>query len=180
VQSSAQKKGFFLYLPSSFFISTDQSHAEFVSSLFSTSPHHHSFCTHSLAQYYYSYSPAILKLSAFAAKEFAAANYNEDITLTVNWSGSEKNVEKVYNELWEAANLSTNRQKGITTFCPLATAAPIPKRLWQALCNAAGKEAFSVKFLRIEWNKKENVNKLASFGYELAALKKVISIDRPN
>lgn len=73
--------------------------------------------------------PAILKLSAWGARELAEKNYQ--FTLRVNWV-PRHNVEQARAAL-EAAR-GANPRKQVTTWCPLG----LPLRLWERLAAAAG------------------------------------------
>ena len=72
--------------------------------------------------------PAILKLSAWGAREFAESNYN--FTIEINWVPelSQTALSKKLNEIRIA-----EARKQIATFSPL----PIPQRLWERLLLAA-------------------------------------------
>lgn len=73
--------------------------------------------------------PAVLKLSAFAAKELHASNYQ--CVITVNW------VYPLNEKETEAALLQMKQQKGKA----LPWTNPgfkLPRRLWEYLCNSAG------------------------------------------
>ncbi len=90
--------------------------------------------------------PAVLKLSAFAAKDFFETDYNCDIS--VNWSGK-LNDEEVKNALSENLNL-----KSFVINSPLFN---FPKRLWDYFLAKA--EIPSQK----PWNElsKKQINKLS-------------------
>ena len=72
--------------------------------------------------------PAILKLSAWGAREFAECNYN--FSIEINWvpEFSQTTLSKKLNEVRIA-----EARKQIATFSPL----PIPQRLWERLLIAA-------------------------------------------
>jgi len=72
--------------------------------------------------------PAILKLSAWGAREFAESNYN--FTIEINWvpEFSQTALSKKLNEIRIA-----EARKQIATFSPV----PIPQRLWERLLIAA-------------------------------------------
>jgi len=72
--------------------------------------------------------PAILKLSAWGAREFAESNYN--FTIEINWvpEFSQTTLSKKLNDIRIA-----EARKQIATFSPL----PIPQRLWERLLIAA-------------------------------------------
>jgi predicted Rossmann fold flavoprotein len=72
--------------------------------------------------------PAILKLSAWGAREFAEHNYN--FSIEINWvpEFSQTTLSKKLNEIRIA-----EARKQIATFSPL----PIPQRLWERLLIAA-------------------------------------------
>ncbi len=73
--------------------------------------------------------PAILKLSAWGARELAARNY--EFPVTVNFAPPHTR-ESLVREL--AAIREKNPRKQITTWSPI----PIPQRLWERLVGAAG------------------------------------------
>lgn len=73
--------------------------------------------------------PAILKLSAWGARELTEANY--DFPLVVNWTGTHTR-DTLGREL--AAVREKNPKKQITTWSPLA----MPQRLWERLVTASG------------------------------------------
>lgn len=73
--------------------------------------------------------PAILKLSAWGARELAEANY--EFPLVVNWTGTHTR-ETLVGEL--SAVREKNPKKQITTWSPLA----MPQRLWERLVTASG------------------------------------------
>jgi predicted Rossmann fold flavoprotein len=72
--------------------------------------------------------PAILKLSAWGAREFAESNYN--FTIEINWvpEFNQNTLSKKLNDIRIA-----EARKQIATFSPL----PIPQRLWERLLIAA-------------------------------------------
>ncbi len=73
--------------------------------------------------------PAVLKLSAWGARELAAANY--EFALGVNWAPPHTR-ETLVRELAEVRG--KNPRKQIATWSPLA----MPQRLWERLVTAAG------------------------------------------
>jgi len=73
--------------------------------------------------------PAILRLSAWGARELANLDYR--FTLRVNWV-PDRNREAVQRELGVARQ--ANPKKQLATWCPL----PVPLRLWEKLIVAAG------------------------------------------
>lgn len=73
--------------------------------------------------------PAILKLSAWGARELADMNY--EFPLLVNWTGAQTR-ESLVQELSEVR--AKNPKKQITTWSPLA----MPQRLWERLVTSAG------------------------------------------
>ncbi len=86
--------------------------------------------------------PAILKLSAWGARELAQANY--EFPLIVNWTGAQTR-EALVKELSDVR--AKNPKKQITTWSPLQTAggppalagkAAMPQRLWERLVTSAG------------------------------------------
>jgi predicted Rossmann fold flavoprotein len=90
--------------------------------------------------------PAVLKLSAFAAKDFFDLNYNA--TILINWTGelNEEEVKAVFAEFLQAKTQMVNS--------PLFE---IPKRLWEFLLEKA---EISPQKPWIELGKKQQ-NKLA-------------------
>jgi flavoprotein, HI0933 family len=73
--------------------------------------------------------PAVLKLSAWGARELAGMNY--EFPLTVNWVNGYTR-ESLLRELTEVR--SKNPKKHVTTWSPL----PMPQRLWERLVTASG------------------------------------------
>lgn len=73
--------------------------------------------------------PAVLKLSAWGARELAAMNY--EFPLVVNWTPPHTR-ESLVREL--SAVREKNPKKQIATWSPLA----MPQRLWERLVSAAG------------------------------------------
>ncbi len=73
--------------------------------------------------------PAILKLSAWGARELAGMNY--EFSLLVNWVNGYTR-EALGKELSEVR--SRNPKKHVTTWSPL----PMPQRLWERLVTASG------------------------------------------
>ncbi|MBL9188997.1 MAG: NAD(P)/FAD-dependent oxidoreductase [Opitutaceae bacterium] len=73
--------------------------------------------------------PAILKLSAWGARELAAVNY--EFALTLNWTGTHTR-DSLLRELTGVRE--KNPKKQITTWSPLA----MPQRLWERLVVSAG------------------------------------------
>jgi len=73
--------------------------------------------------------PAILKLSAWGARELAGVNY--EFPLVVNWTATQTR-ESLVRELGEVR--AKNPKKQITTWSPL----PMPQRLWERLVTASG------------------------------------------
>lgn len=73
--------------------------------------------------------PAVLKLSAWGARELAAMNY--EFLLTVNWAPPHTR-ESLIREL--SAVRATNPRKQIATWSPLA----MPQRLWERLVTSSG------------------------------------------
>lgn len=73
--------------------------------------------------------PAILKLSAWGARELAGVGY--EFTLLVNWTGTHTR-DSLVRELSQVRE--KNPKKQITTWSPLA----MPQRLWERLVTAAG------------------------------------------
>jgi predicted Rossmann fold flavoprotein len=73
--------------------------------------------------------PAVLKLSAFAAKEFYESQYNA--TILINWVYPLKPHETEQ----QIKILQKERHKALPWSSPLFS---LPKRLWEYLCNQAG------------------------------------------
>jgi predicted Rossmann fold flavoprotein len=73
--------------------------------------------------------PAVLKLSAWGARELAAQGY--EFQLTVNWTGTHTR-DTLVRELTTVRE--KNPKKQITTWSPLA----MPQRLWERLVVSAG------------------------------------------
>jgi predicted Rossmann fold flavoprotein len=73
--------------------------------------------------------PAILKLSAWGARELAARNY--EFPLTVNFAPSHTR-ESLFRELTSGREKNPRRQ--IATWSPL----PMPQRLWERLVTSSG------------------------------------------
>lgn len=73
--------------------------------------------------------PAVLKLSAWGARELAEKGY--EFPLVVNWTGTHTR-DSLVREL--TAVREKNPKKQITTWSPLA----MPQRLWERLVTAAG------------------------------------------
>ncbi len=73
--------------------------------------------------------PAVLKLSAWGARELAAVNY--EFPLVVNWAPPHTR-DSLVRELGEVR--TKNPKKQITTWSPLA----MPQRLWERLVTSAG------------------------------------------
>lgn len=90
--------------------------------------------------------PAVLKLSAFAAKDFFEMNYNTEIS--VNWSGT-MNEDEVRNEI--------NKNLNLKSFVLNSPMFDFPKRLWDHFLAKA--EIPSQK----PWNElsKKQINKLS-------------------
>lgn len=74
--------------------------------------------------------PAVLKLSAWGAREFAACNYR--FGLTVSWIGR-RSIAEAQREL-EAARTGEHRRQLIANWNPFQ----LPSRLWERLAAAAG------------------------------------------
>jgi predicted flavoprotein YhiN len=85
--------------------------------------------------------PAVLRLSAFAARDFHQANYRG--TLCIHWAPDLGTVDDIVQDLWKMTH--TNPKRMVATGCPLTvtsnnmkdssgfvdkTMAAIPKRLW--------------------------------------------------
>ena len=92
--------------------------------------------------------PAILKLSAFAARELNQLNYNHKII--INWL-PDLNLEQITSELLSAKKY--NLAKAVTLYSPFG----IPKRLWDRLLFFSGLPSEK------KWNdlSKSEINKLS-------------------
>lgn len=76
--------------------------------------------------------PAVLRLSAFAAKEFKDMNYRGDVF--INWAPSFGNAVEIEKILWPMTSIAP--KKKVSSVCPLLDengSSVIPKRLWAAL-----------------------------------------------
>jgi predicted Rossmann fold flavoprotein len=78
--------------------------------------------------------PCALRLSAFAAREFAQRNYRA--ALQVHWAPHLGNTEQVFQQLWELTS-SVHSKKLVSTLCPIPES-NLPRRLWSALVEQAG------------------------------------------
>lgn len=112
--------------------------------------------------------PAVLRLSAFGARDFHDCNYRG--VLRIHWAPSLGTVEDITNALWKMTQ--SNPKRNVATGCPLTvtttmkdssgfvekTLAAIPKRLWSSfVVNGCGMEATTT------WGQvnKKSVRKLA-------------------
>jgi predicted Rossmann fold flavoprotein len=88
--------------------------------------------------------PAALRLSAFGARDFAAANYRGD--LSIHWAPDLGTVGDIFDLLW--GTTLSNPKKTIASQCPLlvnsvgkdgktSTSTAVPKRLWSAFVKQA-------------------------------------------
>jgi predicted Rossmann fold flavoprotein len=78
--------------------------------------------------------PAVLRLSAFAARDFNELNYRGPVT--VHWDVAlGTNLEDIFEELWKVT--STNPKRTVASVCPLPNNS-IPRRLWSSLCLESG------------------------------------------
>lgn len=81
--------------------------------------------------------PAVLRLSAFAARELKDMNYRGN--MTVHWApefGSSLDIEE---KLWPMTSLAP--KKTVTSVCPLidtSGSSAIPKRLWSGIVQESG------------------------------------------
>lgn len=85
--------------------------------------------------------PAVLRLSAFAARDMKELNYQTEVS--INWApefGSTQDIEEV---LWRMT--FTSPKKAVSSVCPLliqneegVPTSVIPRRLWSALCTESG------------------------------------------
>jgi predicted Rossmann fold flavoprotein len=107
--------------------------------------------------------PAALRLSAFGAREFAAAGYKGK--LHVHWCPSLGSRDSVFESLWKQSLL--HPKKLVTSACPLlsidnesqSSSATIPRRLWSALATHAG----IAKDTRWSEVSKKNIRALAGY-----------------
>ena len=102
--------------------------------------------------------PAALRLSAFAAREFHDANYQQSIN--IHWAPDFGSVEEIENILW--AFKSSAPKRAVSSSCPLSRedkSSAIPRRLWSALVIRSGFDKTTT------WNDapKKKVRKLAGF-----------------
>lgn len=112
--------------------------------------------------------PAVLRLSAFGARDFHDCNYRG--TLRIHWAPSLGTVDDIANSLWKMTQ--SNPKRNVATGCPLTvtttmkdssgfvekTLAAIPKRLWSSfVVNGCGLETTTT------WGQvnKKSVRKLA-------------------
>eukprot|EP00934_Nitzschia_sp_Nitz4_P002336 Nitzschia sp. Nitz4//scaffold89_size161592//120650//124604//NITZ4_002393-RA/size161592-processed-gene-0.20-mRNA-1//1//CDS//3329559661//2336//frame0 len=106
--------------------------------------------------------PAVLKLSAFAAREFHAQKYQQ--TVHICWDVAFGNEAQVFQELWKQTTQHPKRT--ISNGCPLPQAS-IPRRLWASLVRMAdlseGQENGSDTSTPMVWRQapKKNVRRLA-------------------
>ena len=77
--------------------------------------------------------PAVLKLSAFAARAMHAVQHK--FVLTINFAGMD--AEVLARLFREAAQLPGNRRKTVASHTPPRLSALIPKRLYKRLCHRA-------------------------------------------
>jgi predicted Rossmann fold flavoprotein len=78
--------------------------------------------------------PAVLRLSAFAAREFKEMNYRGQAT--INWDTTlGTNSEQIFEELWKVT--LSNPKRAVASVCPLLNNS-IPRRLWSSLAISSG------------------------------------------
>jgi predicted Rossmann fold flavoprotein len=104
--------------------------------------------------------PAILKLSAWGARELHACNYQ--FTLIINWLAG-KSLDQTRNDLATARTTYPRRQ--VSTASPFAA---IPQRLWERLTAAAGLAPDAI------WTGVSN-DKLAALAAQLTAAEFVVT-----
>ena len=82
--------------------------------------------------------PAVLRLSAFGARELHACNYRG--TLKVQWAPHWGNTEDIFQDLWQLTTARPKKQVAnqCPNFLPTTTTPAISKRLWAALAKRAG------------------------------------------
>jgi predicted Rossmann fold flavoprotein len=88
--------------------------------------------------------PAVLRLSAFAAREFHDLNYRTDVI--VHWAPEFGNAMDIETQLWKMKGVTPKRN--VASSCPLInnpndddnTSPVIPRRLWSALARESGFE----------------------------------------
>lgn len=76
--------------------------------------------------------PAVLRLSAFAAREFKNLNYRTDVF--IHWAPEFGSAQDIEERLWSMTSLSP--KKSVASVCPLMDTdgtSVIPKRLWSAI-----------------------------------------------
>ena len=84
--------------------------------------------------------PAILRLSAFGARELAKVKYQG--ILRINWAPHLGTVEDVMEELWKCTSLRP--KKHVSNHCPLmlpggeTEGSAIPRRLWSSMVQRVG------------------------------------------
>ena len=81
--------------------------------------------------------PAVLRLSAFAAREFKDLNYRSDVI--VNWAPDFGSAADIAAHLWKMTSQAPKRT--VASACPLMDendTSVIPKRLWSALVKESG------------------------------------------
>ena len=83
--------------------------------------------------------PAVLRLSAFAAREFKDLNYRGDVC--VHWAPEFGSTQEIESRLWSMTSMAPKR--AVSSACPLmdeSGSSVIPKRLWVALVADSGFE----------------------------------------
>ncbi len=84
--------------------------------------------------------PAVLRLSAFAAREFRDLNYRTNVQ--VHWAPAFGSAQEIESQLWKMTSMAPKRT--ISTSCPLLDpsdgSSVIPRRLWSALVTESGLE----------------------------------------
>lgn len=98
--------------------------------------------------------PAVLRLSAFAAREFKDLNYRGDVL--VHWAPEFGSAQDIHDELWKMKSLAPKRS--IASACPLMgenRASVIPKRLWASLVLVETSCGFERDTTWAEANKKQ-------------------------
>ena len=97
----------------------------------------------------------MLKLSAFAAREFADCDYKTEVL--VDWTGGSIPVAAVVQLLMSQRVEKNQGKRTVKNWCPHHFAELIPHRLWQMLCDASNID------VGITWSSlsKENAQQLA-------------------
>ena len=79
--------------------------------------------------------PAVLRLSAFAAREFKEMNYRGQMKINWDTAALGNNEEQLFEQLWTIT--SSNPKRNVSSVCPIPNNS-IPRRLWSSLVLASG------------------------------------------